>query len=134
MDEILAVDLRQITKQFGTVLANDKVDFTVRPGEIHALLGENGAGKSTVMCMLSGVYRPTSGEIRLNNQVARIHSPKDAVHLGVGMVFQNFRLVPTLTAAENIVLGESRPIWRTRRWPSASAWASRQAARCGSCR
>jgi simple sugar transport system ATP-binding protein len=116
MDEILAVDLRQITKQFGTVLANDKVDFTVRPGEIHALLGENGAGKSTVMCMLSGVYRPTSGEIRLNNQVARIHSPKDAVHLGVGMVFQNFRLVPTLTAAENIVLGESRPIWRTRRW------------------
>lgn len=116
MDETWAVDLRKITKQFGTTLANDQVDFQVRKGEIHALLGENGAGKSTVMCMLSGVYRPTSGEILLNGQPARIHSPKDAAHLGVGMVFQNFRLVPTLTAAENIVLGEPAPIWRTRGW------------------
>jgi simple sugar transport system ATP-binding protein len=116
MDEVLAVDLRQITKQFGSVLANDRVDFQVRKGEIHALLGENGAGKSTVMCMLSGVYRPTSGEIRLGGKPARIHSPKDAVRLGVGMVFQNFRLVSSLTAAENIVLGETTPVWRTRAW------------------
>lgn len=116
MDETWAVDLRKITKQFGTTLANDQVDFQVRKGEIHALLGENGAGKSTIMCMLSGVYRPTSGEIFLGGQPARIHSPKDAAHLGVGMVFQNFRLVPTLTAAENIVLGEPAPIWRTRGW------------------
>jgi len=116
MDEILAVDLRKITKQFGTVTANDQVDFSVRPGEIHALVGENGAGKSTIMCMLSGVYRPTSGEIRLNNQLVKIHSPKDAMNLGVGMVFQNFRLVPTLTAAENIVLGEVRPIGRSKAW------------------
>src|SRR6185369_9223282 len=116
MQDILAVDLRQITKQFGSVLANDNVDFQVRPGEIHALLGENGAGKSTVMCLLSGVYRPTSGEIRINGQPVRIHSPKDASQLGIGMVFQNFRLVPTFTATENIVLGESRPLWRTKRW------------------
>jgi len=116
MDETWAVDLRRITKQFGTVLANDQVDFQVRQGEIHALLGENGAGKSTVMCMLSGVYRPTSGDILLQGKTARIHSPKDAALLGVGMVFQNFRLVPTLTAAENIVLGEATPLWRTRGW------------------
>lgn len=118
MDETWAVDMRRITKEFGTTLANDQVDFQVRKGEIHALLGENGAGKSTVMCMLSGVYRPTSGEIYLNGRAARIHSPKDAALLGVGMVFQNFRLVPTLTAAENIILGETRPLWRTRGWYS----------------
>lgn len=116
MAETWAVDLRRITKQFGTVLANDQVDFQVRKGEIHALLGENGAGKSTIMCMLSGVYRPTRGEIHLNGHPAKIHSPKDAARLGVGMVFQNFRLVPTLTAAENILLGESTHLWRTRGW------------------
>jgi simple sugar transport system ATP-binding protein len=116
MGETLSVELRGLVKQFGTVLANDHVDFGVRQGEIHALLGENGAGKSTVMCMLSGVYRPTSGEIYLHGRLAKIHSPKDAMRLRVGMVFQNFRLVPTLTAAENIVLGESRPIWRTKNW------------------
>jgi len=116
MDETLSVELRGLVKQFGSVLANDHVDFSVRSGEIHALLGENGAGKSTVMCMLSGVYRPTSGEIYLHGHLAKIHSPKDAMRLRVGMVFQNFRLVPTLTAAENIVLGESRPIWRTKGW------------------
>jgi ABC-type uncharacterized transport system ATPase subunit len=121
MDEILAVDLRKITKRFGSVVANDEVDFAVRPGEIHALVGENGAGKSTIMCMLSGVYRPTSGEIRLNNQTVKIQSPKDAMALGVGMVFQNFRLVPTLTAAENIVLGVDRPIGRTKGWMDRKA-------------
>lgn len=116
MEPAPAVELKKLVKQFGTVLANDHVDFTVRKGEIHALLGENGAGKSTVMCMLSGVYRPTSGDILIAGEPARIHSPKDAVKLGIGMVFQNFRLVPTLTAAENIVLGESGSLWRTRGW------------------
>ena len=116
MDETLSVELRGLVKQFGSVLANNSVDFQVRRGEIHALLGENGAGKSTVMCMLSGVYRPTSGEILLHGVPAKIHSPKDAMKLGVGMVFQNFRLVSTLTAAENIVLGEGRPMWRTKSW------------------
>lgn len=112
----LAVELKGLVKQFGSVVANDHVDFTVRRGEIHALLGENGAGKSTVMCVLSGVYRPTSGEILIHGSPAQIHSPKDAARWGVGMVFQNFRLVPTLTAAENIVLGESRSLWRTKSW------------------
>jgi len=116
MDERLSVELRGLVKQFGTVMANDHVDFSVRQGEIHALLGENGAGKSTVMCVLSGVYRPTAGEILLDGEPAKIGSPKAAVKLGVGMVFQNFRLVPTLTAAENIVLGETTPLWRTRGW------------------
>ena len=116
MGELYTVELRGLVKQFGSVLANDHVDFSVKAAEIHALLGENGAGKSTVMCMLSGVYRPTSGEIYLYGQPAKIHSPKDAMRLGVGMVFQNFRLVPTLTAAENIILGEARPIWRTKGW------------------
>nr|WP_233567879.1 ATP-binding cassette domain-containing protein [Cohnella faecalis] len=67
--------------------------FRCRAGEIHALMGENGAGKSTMMCMLSGVYRPNSGEIRIDNVPVKIRSPKDAMKLGIGMVFQNFRLV-----------------------------------------
>ncbi|NOU99582.1 ABC transporter ATP-binding protein [Paenibacillus planticolens] len=105
-----------IIKQFGSVIANDQVDFRAKAGEIHALLGENGAGKSTMMCMLSGVYRPTHGEIHIHGEKVRIRSPKDAMRLGIGMVFQNFRLVQTLTAAENIVLGESSSFWRGPRW------------------
>ncbi|MFD0694358.1 ABC transporter ATP-binding protein [Paenibacillus sp. GCM10027628] len=111
-----SVEMKNIVKQFGTVIANDQVDFRAKAGEIHALLGENGAGKSTMMCMLSGVYRPTSGEIRIHGVQVRIRSPKDAMKLGVGMVFQNFRLVQTLTAAENIVLGEKSGYWRGPRW------------------
>ncbi|MDG0793502.1 ATP-binding cassette domain-containing protein [Cohnella ginsengisoli] len=111
-----AIEMRRIVKQFGSVVANDHVDFTAGAGEIHALLGENGAGKSTMMCMLSGVYRPTSGEILLRGEQVRIRSPKDAAKLGVGMVFQNFRLVATLTAAENIVLGERSSFWRGPNW------------------
>lgn len=111
-----SVEMNQIVKQFGSVVANDHVDFRAKAGEIHALLGENGAGKSTMMCMLSGVYRPTSGEILIHGEKVRIRSPKDAMNLGIGMVFQNFRLVQTLTAAENIVLGESSSFWRGPRW------------------
>lgn len=106
----------QIVKHFGSVIANDHVNFEAKAGEIHALLGENGAGKSTMMCMLSGVYRPTHGEIHIHGEKVRIRSPKDAMRLGIGMVFQNFRLVQTLTAAENIVLGESSSFWRGPRW------------------
>ncbi|MBB6675461.1 ABC transporter ATP-binding protein [Cohnella nanjingensis] len=113
---INAIEMRQIVKQFGSVVANDRVDFSAGAGEIHALLGENGAGKSTMMCMLSGVYRPTSGDILLRGERVRIRSPKDAAKLGVGMVFQNFRLVQTLTAAENIVLGEKSSFWRGPKW------------------
>lgn len=111
-----SVEMRQIVKQFGTVTANDRVDFSADPGEIHALLGENGAGKSTMMCMLSGVYRPTAGEIRIRGTPVKIRSPKDAVCFGIGMVFQNFRLVQTLTASENIVLGEKSSFWRGPAW------------------
>ncbi|MBD0383370.1 ABC transporter ATP-binding protein [Paenibacillus sedimenti] len=111
-----SVEMKRIVKQFGPVTANDHVDFKAKAGEIHALLGENGAGKSTMMCMLSGVYRPTSGEIRIHGEPVRIRSPKDAMKLGVGMVFQNFRLVQTLTAAENIVLGEKSGFLRGPRW------------------
>lgn len=116
MNESYSVEMRQIVKHFGTVVANDFVDFRAKPGQIHALLGENGAGKSTMMCMLSGVYRPTSGEIFIHGEPVKIRSPKDAMNLGVGMVFQNFRLVQTLTAAENIVLGEKSSFWRGAKW------------------
>ncbi|GGF81473.1 ABC transporter [Paenibacillus albidus] len=107
-----SVEMRGIVKKFGTVTASDQVDFSANAGEIHALLGENGAGKSTVMSMLSGVYRADEGEIFIHGKTAKIRSPKDAAVLGVGMVFQNFRLVQSLTAAENIVLGEKSSFWR----------------------
>jgi len=102
-----AVLMRGITKHFGPVLANDRVDFTLEQGEIHALLGENGAGKTTLMRILYGLYRPDGGEIQVNDQVVHITSPKEAIHHGIGMVAQHFTLVPTLTVAENIVLGYS---------------------------
>ncbi|WP_199617359.1 ABC transporter ATP-binding protein [Paenibacillus alkalitolerans] len=111
-----SVEMRQIVKRFGTTIANDRVDFSAKAGEIHALLGENGAGKSTIMSMLSGVYRADEGEIYIRGKRARIRSPKDAAAFGIGMVFQSFRLVQSLTAPENIVLGESTPIWRGSKW------------------
>ncbi|WP_027090910.1 ABC transporter ATP-binding protein [Cohnella thermotolerans] len=114
--ETYSLEMKQIVKRFGPVLANDHVDFACKPGEVHALLGENGAGKSTIMCMLSGVYRPTSGAIYIHGREVKIRSPKDATKLGIGMVFQNFRLVQTLTAAENIVLGEKSSFWRGPGW------------------
>ncbi|GGG79699.1 ABC transporter ATP-binding protein [Paenibacillus radicis (ex Gao et al. 2016)] len=116
MSEMYSVVMNQIVKRFGPVIANDHVDFRAKTGEIHALLGENGVGKSTMMCMLSGVYRPTSGEIVLHGKPVHIRSPKDAMKLGIGMVFQNFRLVPNMTAAENIVLGEASSFWRGPNW------------------
>lgn len=111
-----SVEMRGIVKKFGSVTASDQVDFSANAGEIHALLGENGAGKSTVMSMLSGVYRADAGEIRIYGKPAKIRSPKDAALLGIGMVFQNFRLVQSLTAAENIVLGEKSSFWRGSKW------------------
>lgn len=100
-----AVEMRAIRKQFGSLVANDNIDFTLRQGEIHALLGENGAGKTTLMRMLYGLYRADSGEIWVQGQRAEIHSPKDAIALGIGMVTQHFALVPPLTVTENIILG-----------------------------
>jgi simple sugar transport system ATP-binding protein len=104
----IAVEMRGITKRFPGVLANNKVNFSVRAGEIHALLGENGAGKSTLMSILCGLYQQEEGEIFIYQGEMRhveIHSPSDAFALGIGMIHQHFKLVPTQTVAENMILG-----------------------------
>jgi len=103
-DRPVVLDLRGITKQFPGVLANDHIDFDLRAGEIHALLGENGAGKSTLMNVLYGLYHPDEGEIVIQGDPVRIHSPKEAIERGIGMVHQHFMLIPVMTVAENIVL------------------------------
>ncbi|NPA92221.1 MAG: ABC transporter ATP-binding protein [Chloroflexi bacterium] len=102
---IETVEMRGITKRFPGVLANDHVDFDVHAGEVHALLGENGAGKSTLMKILYGLYQPDEGEIYINGQPVTIHSPSDAIRLGIGMIHQHFMLVETMTVAENVALG-----------------------------
>jgi len=99
------LEMRGIVKRFPGVLAADHIDFDVRAGEVHALLGENGAGKSTLMKILYGLYSPNEGEILLNGQPVSIHSPSDAIALGIGMIHQHFMLVPSLTVAENVALG-----------------------------
>ena len=105
MTEAPLLELRGITKRFPGVVANDHVDFDLRKGEVHALLGENGAGKSTLMNILYGLYTPDEGEIWMNGKPVRIHSPREAIDLGIGMVHQHFMLIPVMTVAENIVLG-----------------------------
>src|SRR5919109_4898547 len=99
------LELRNITKRFGDVIANDHVNIAVQPGTIHAIVGENGAGKSTAMRIAYGFYTADSGEIVVDGQVRDIKSPHDAIALGIGMVHQHFMLVETMTVAENIVLG-----------------------------
>ncbi|HID88803.1 MAG TPA: ABC transporter ATP-binding protein [Anaerolineae bacterium] len=106
-----AVQMRGITKRFPGVLANDHVDLEVYPGEVMALLGENGAGKSTLMNILSGLYRPDQGEILIHGRPIHLHSPRDAIANGVGMVHQHFMLVETLTVAENVILGLDTVGW-----------------------
>lgn len=96
--------LRGITKRFPNVLANDAIDLDVYGGEVHAILGENGAGKSTLMKVLYGFYIPDSGTIAWNGEQVRLRSPKDGRRLGIGMVFQQFALVPAMTVAENVAL------------------------------
>src|SRR6266566_6018862 len=99
------IELRNITKRFGAVLANDRVSFKVEPGTIHAIVGENGAGKSTAMRIAYGFYTADSGDILVNGEVRDIRTPHDAIALGIGMVHQHFMLVEPMTVAENIVLG-----------------------------
>ena len=99
------LELRQITKRFGDVLANDHIDIVVKAGTIHAIVGENGAGKSTAMRIAYGFYTADSGEIIVDGEPRDIKSPHDAIALGIGMVHQHFMLVETMTVAENIVLG-----------------------------
>lgn len=100
-----AVEMKGITKTFPSVVANYNVDFTLEKGEVHGLLGENGAGKTVLMSILYGLYRPDKGQIFVNGEKVEINSPSAAIKLGIGMVHQNFMLVPSLTVAENIVLG-----------------------------
>lgn len=99
--------MRVMRKYFPSsdVLAADDVDFSVRQGEIHALVGENGAGKTTLMSILYGLVHPDSGEIRVNGDLAHIHHPNDAIRAGIGMVHQHFKLIPSFTIAENVMLG-----------------------------
>ncbi len=107
-----ALELRNVTKRFGEkVIANNKVNLTVRRGEILAVLGENGSGKTTLMNMIAGIYHPDEGEIFVNGKPVTIASPRDAFHCGIGMVHQHFKLVDVFTATENIVLGvrDGRP-------------------------
>ncbi len=99
------LEVRDITKRFPGVLANDHISFTLEPGEIHAFLGENGAGKSTLMNILYGLYEPDEGQIFIHGKQVSIKGPGDAIRQGLGMVHQHFMLVPTLTVAENVMLG-----------------------------
>ena len=105
MDANTAIRLKDITKTFGHVVANDKISLEMDRGEILALLGENGSGKTTLMNMLSGIYFPDAGQIWVDGKEVTIRSPRDAFELGIGMIHQHFKLVDVLTAAENIVLG-----------------------------
>jgi len=103
------LELRGITKRFGSLVANDRIDLVVQPGEIRALLGENGAGKTTLMNVLYGLMQPDEGEILLDDEPVAIRSPRDAIRAKIGMVHQHFMLVPVFTVAENVTLG-SEPV------------------------
>ena len=104
----MSVELRGITKTFGSLIANDHIDLKVSDGQIHAILGENGAGKSTLMNILYGLLAPDSGEIFVDGKPVTIHEPSDALSAGIGMVHQHFMLIPVFTVAENIVLGHEQ--------------------------
>ncbi|MGH3255221.1 MAG: ABC transporter ATP-binding protein [Streptosporangiaceae bacterium] len=101
----MELELKGITKRFGSLVANDRIDLSVAPGQVHALLGENGAGKSTLMNVLYGLLQPDEGEILLDGKPTKFRSPNDAIAAGIGMVHQHFMLVPVFTVAENVTLG-----------------------------
>ncbi|MEM4281410.1 MAG: ABC transporter ATP-binding protein [Candidatus Caldarchaeum sp.] len=117
MGDELLVEMRGIVKRFPNVLANDNASFTLRRGEVHALLGENGAGKTTLMNILYGIYSADAGEIKVRGKKVDIRSPRDAIKLGIGMVHQQFKLIPVHTVAENVVLGlkEAGLVFNTRK-------------------
>lgn len=99
------LEMRGITKRFGDVLANDHVEFKVEKGSVHSIVGENGAGKTTLMNILYGLYQADAGEILVNEEEVIIKSPSDAIRLGIGMIHQHFKLIPAMTVAENVMLG-----------------------------
>lgn len=104
----MRLELKGITKRFGSFTANDSIDLTIEPGEIHCLLGENGAGKSTLMNVLFGLYQPDEGQIYINGQETHFDGPGQAMEAGLGMVHQHFMLVPVFTVAENVMLGHEQ--------------------------
>ena len=104
----MSVELRGITKKFGSLVANDSIDLKVEAGQIHAILGENGAGKSTLMNILFGLLQPDSGEVLIDGNPIEIYEPSDALAAGIGMVHQHFMLIPVFSVAENIVLGHEK--------------------------
>ena len=104
MEGKVALELKNITKTFGNVIANKSVSLKVNHGEILSILGENGSGKTTLMNMVSGIYYPDSGEMFINGEPVVISSPKDAFDYKIGMIHQHFKLVDVFSAAENIIL------------------------------
>ena len=120
----MKLELRGITKRFGSLVANDHIDLVVEPGEIHCLLGENGAGKSTLMNVLYGLYAPDEGEILVDGVVTSFNGPGEAMAAGIGMVHQHFMLIPVFSVAENIMLGHEDT-----RGPGGLGWLDRRAAR-----
>src|SRR3954462_4219577 len=104
----MKLEIKGLTKRFGSFTANDHIDLTIEPGEIHCLLGENGAGKSTLMNMLYGLLDPTEGQIMFDGQPVTFHSLSDSIAAGIGMVHQHFMLVPVFTVANNVMLGHEQ--------------------------
>ena len=116
----MRLELREVTKRFGPLVANDAVSLVVEPGTVHALLGENGAGKSTLMNVLYGLYRPDGGEIVLDGEPVTFAGPRDAMAAGIGMVHQHFMLIPVFTVLDNLMLG---------REDATGGWLDRRRAR-----
>src|SRR5260221_8585802 len=113
IDTLPALELRNLTKRFGTLLANDGISLGVQPGTIHGIIGENGAGKTTAMKMLYGMYQPDAGEIFVAGKKCVWTSPRDAIRSGIGMVHQHFMLAGTCSALDNVVLGAETGNWGT---------------------
>jgi simple sugar transport system ATP-binding protein len=105
MDDVNIIEMKNITKYFPGILANDKINLELKKGEVLALLGENGSGKTTLMNILFGLYKQDEGEIFLNGKKIKIHSPSDALNNGIGMVQQHFTIIPSFSVSENVILG-----------------------------